>query len=169
MKNQVTEDDNYLPHEEESGWTAYLDGFSSSSNCNVDGSFMSSPSLVSDAAWYGSDNHMTHIKRLKIFKNPKRGKNNRRKFSCDDDLTDTASSPVNSPKVSNLRQMEMINQYQRVGDDHLAKGNFQDKQVGSNIALMTKIMEKNGEHNVVDLRQKGLCVVPMSAFIDYFQ
>lgn len=73
---------------EESGWTSYLEDFSCSN-----GSFVSSPSLVSDAAWNGSDS----IRRLN-FKNLKRSSNHR-KFSYDDDLEDTASSPVNSPKV----------------------------------------------------------------------
>ncbi|KAL0301811.1 UNVERIFIED_CONTAM: Vascular-related unknown protein 1 [Sesamum radiatum] len=101
-------------HDGESGWTAYLEDFS----CSNNGSFISSsssPSLVSDAAWNGSDtnnknNVVNHVRRLN-FKNLKKGSNHKR-YSCrdddNDDLEDTASSPVNSPKVIVVVLMIMI-------------------------------------------------------------
>ncbi|GFQ06286.1 hypothetical protein PHJA_002772600 [Phtheirospermum japonicum] len=153
----VTEDD-YDHVSEESGWTSILEDFS----CSNNGSFMSSPSLVSDAAWYGPDNNISHVKRLS-FKNLKRSNNNR-KHSCDGDLEDTASSPVNSPKISTLKQMEV--NYPRI-DDVAAAGNFLGKRAGStSFSELIETEEKNGKN--VDLRKRGLCVVPMSAFINYF-
>ncbi|KAI3465637.1 hypothetical protein Pfo_022300 [Paulownia fortunei] len=147
---------------EESGWTAYLEDFSCSN-----GSFVSSPSLVSDAAWNGSDN-ISQVRRLN-FKNLKRS--NHRKYSCDEDLEDTASSPVNSPKVSTLKQMEV--NYR--GIDDVAAGNFLGKQAGSNNFSELGTEDKNGKNVIdsrnidqyVDLRKRGLCVVPMSALMNY--
>ncbi|KAL3615269.1 hypothetical protein CASFOL_040930 [Castilleja foliolosa] len=157
----VTEEDNDGDDvSEESGWTAILEDFSN-------GSFISSPSLVSDAAWYGPDNNIGHVKRLS-FKNLKRTNNNNNhlKYSRDDvDLEDTASSPVNSPKISTLKQMEV--NYPRM-DDVAAAGNFLGNRGGStSFSDIIEIEEKNGKN--VDLLKRGLCVVPMSAFIDYFR
>lgn len=80
--------DKNINEEEESGWTKYLDDFS----CNND-SFISSSSMVSDAAWNGSSDT---IKKLNLNK-----LNRRRKYTYEynDSLEDTASSPVHSPKV----------------------------------------------------------------------
>lgn len=106
IKNQVFSNER-ADASEESGWTAYLEDFSlnqtkhSPSSCSLDS--FGSPSMVSDAAWNGSKNNQVgpcsslfgsqFPKRLN-FKNHRMSK----KISCDD-LEDTASSPVNSPKV----------------------------------------------------------------------
>ncbi|KAK4420534.1 Vascular-related protein 1 [Sesamum alatum] len=163
---------------EENGWTAYLQD----SSCANNGSFISSsPSLVSDAAWNGSDknnnnNNVNHVRRLN-FKNLKKGCNNHKRYSCgDDDLEDTASSPVNSPKVSSLKEMVEVN-YRRL-DDHVVAGNFLGKQSSSNNLSKVRGDEKNGKEFVesrkidddeyhVDLRKRGLCLVPMSALMNY--
>ncbi|KAG8364604.1 hypothetical protein BUALT_Bualt18G0014500 [Buddleja alternifolia] len=149
---------------EESGWTAYFEDFSCSK-----GSFISSPSLVSDAAWNGSDSNLNQIKRLN-FKNSK--KNKYRKYSCDDeDLEDTASSPVNSPKVSCMKQMEV--NHKRFDD--FAVGNFMGKQGGPSDFEERRADEKNGKNDIdnrnnkeyVDLKKRGLCLMPMSALGNY--
>ncbi|CAA0825076.1 Unknown protein [Striga hermonthica] len=176
-------DDNYVggDDEEESGWTAYLEDFSSSKS-NVNGSFImsSSPSMVSDAAWHGYSENMSQFVLLNQrlnFNNMKRSKCNNNinqpsKYysSSVDDLEDTASSPVNSPKVSSLKQMEMINR-QRV--DNVVAGDFLEKQAGSSIDSEDENnvvdSENTDHHQYVELRQKGLCLVPISAFIDYFR
>ncbi|KAK4386239.1 Vascular-related protein 1 [Sesamum angolense] len=160
--------------DEESGWTAYLEDFS----CSNNGSFISSsssPSLVSDAAWNGSDtnnknNVVNHVRRLN-FKNLKKGSNHKR-YSCrdddNDDLEDTASSPVNSPKVSSLKEMEV--NYRRLDD--VAAGNFLGKRGSWNNLSEVGGDEKNGKEGVesrkiVELRKRGLCLVPMSALMNY--
>lgn len=81
---------------EESGWTAYLEDFSNHREHSSSSSFDSS-SLVSDAAscaaWKNVHNNLKIPKRLNF-------KKTRTKIiSVDDSLEDTASSPVNSPKV----------------------------------------------------------------------
>ncbi|KAH6757197.1 hypothetical protein C2S53_020919 [Perilla frutescens var. hirtella] len=147
---------------EESGWTAYLEDFSCNNN-----SFMSSSSLVSDAAWNGSNS----IRRLKF--NKLNRSNNRRKYTYeyDDDLEDTASSPVNSPKVSTMKQMEV--NHRRIDD--VASCDFLGQQSSSN-NFMKHDREQRNTNNVIDnksvdeymeLRKRGLCVVPMSALMNY--
>ncbi|XP_011079014.1 uncharacterized protein LOC105162633 [Sesamum indicum] len=156
---------------EESGWTAYLEDFS----CSNNGSFISSsPSLVSDAAWNGSDttnnNVANHVRRLN-FKNLKKGSNHKR-YSCrdddNDDLEDTASSPVNSPKVSSLKEMEV--NYRRLDD--VAAANFLGK--GGRWNNMSEVggVEENEKEavestKIIELRKRGLCLVPMSALMNY--
>lgn len=82
---------------EESGWTKYLEDFSSYKGHDDSSSSFHSSSLVSDAAssaaWKNSNN-----KDLKVPKTLLGFKNTRAKI-IDDSLEDTASSPVNSPKV----------------------------------------------------------------------
>jgi hypothetical protein len=88
--------------QEESGWTTYFEDFSKGiepSYCSGGGS-----SLVSDAAsyaaWKFSQHHHNHVVASKL---PKKlcFKKTRSKIISDHDdpLEDTASSPVNSPKV----------------------------------------------------------------------
>lgn len=92
---------------EESGWTAYFEDLYSSDS--IEQSFPSSSSLVSDAASCAaskiSDRNIipacySSIEKSQI--NPKRlsfKKSRAREIHDDDPLEDTASSPVNSPKV----------------------------------------------------------------------
>lgn len=95
------------PPSEESGWTVYFDDFMASGNgessASPNGYCKESSSLVSDAASYaawkilGSEKPWTApaacFKKLN-FKKRKTGA-----VLEDDSLEDTASSPVNSPKV----------------------------------------------------------------------
>ncbi|KAL8511174.1 hypothetical protein ACS0TY_017847 [Phlomoides rotata] len=154
INNTIIDDDTAV-EEEESGWTAYLEDFSCSNGTSV----ISNPSLISDAAWNGSE---IMIRRLK--------RNNHRKYSYDDDLEDTASSPVNSPKVSSMKQMEV--NYMKSTDDIAASGNFLGKQAISN-NFWKQDREEREEKNVNDvksmdkLRERGLCLVPMSTLINY--
>lgn len=95
----------YSSDHEESGWTAYFQDFSNNNNNNIDikdhenileESFCTiSSSLVSDAASYAASkiDHDQTPKKLS-FK-----KTRAKEISQDDSLEDTASSPVNSPKV----------------------------------------------------------------------
>ncbi|KAL2474184.1 hypothetical protein Fot_49920 [Forsythia ovata] len=138
---------------EESGWTAYLEDFSSkqtkhsSSSCFMDS--FGSPSLVSDAAWNGSNNDQYKAcSSLGGSQLPKRlnFKNHRRTHKiCSDDLEDTASSPVNSPKGK------------QVGFD-----NSTETCERNNMNITD---ERNNEG--ADLKRKGLCLMPMSVFVNY--
>ncbi|XWS23003.1 hypothetical protein CRYUN_Cryun29cG0084100 [Craigia yunnanensis] len=106
---------------EESGWTAYFEDFSNNdhqqnSYCS---SFSCSSSLISDAAttaaaWKISHNNLhvfacssTCVASQKIPKKL-RFKKTRTKEICEgDSLEDTASSPVNSPKVSDSKSNDI--------------------------------------------------------------
>lgn len=94
-------------HQEESGWTTYLEDFSNQyrtthhedsdhqdkSSCSL---LDVSPSLVSDAAtdaFSGRSFPVNFPAKLKF------GRARTKKICEDDSLEDTASSPVNSPKV----------------------------------------------------------------------
>nr|GLL30397.1 uncharacterized protein LOC109163447 isoform X2 [Ipomoea trifida] len=121
---------------EESGWTDYLQDFSVGNHRDNDDenddSFNGGASLLSDAASHPAWKH--------INKNPSSSPCpysslpasqalNRLNFKkavirpntklSDPDLEDTASSPVNSPKVSSLKQME--NNYRR---QEINSGNY---------------------------------------------
>jgi hypothetical protein len=95
------ENTTYQP--EESGWTSYFDDLSK----DIEQSYCSSSSLggsslVSDAAscaaWKFS--HKNHIRNSQNLSKKLSFKKTRTKqISEDDPLEDTASSPVNSPKV----------------------------------------------------------------------
>ncbi|KAH7576761.1 hypothetical protein JRO89_XS01G0142300 [Xanthoceras sorbifolium] len=110
--------------DQESGWTAYFDDFSNHRENSFCSSYIDSSSLVSDAAYSGAAwNHLPHNNHhhhhlitacssiggsQKIPKKLKFMKKTRTKEICEDDsLEDTASSPVNSPKVSDLEPIDM--------------------------------------------------------------
>ncbi|KAJ4730016.1 putative CTD small phosphatase-like protein 2 [Melia azedarach] len=151
------------PVEEESGWTAYFEDFSS--NNNRENSYCSSfcsPSLVSDAAscaaWKLSEKH--HLPDCSsIPKKLKFKKTRTEQIWFDDSLEDTASSPVNSPKVSDLKLIDMN---PRKTDDHMysslgkgvASSELQPKERSINFNI--------GKNDCADLKRRGLCLVPLS-------
>lgn len=90
--------------DEESGWTTYLEDFSMqqrennySSSSDYDNNSFGSPSLLSDAASHAAWKQNSQSPFLKRLNLKKQKRNNK---ISDPDLEDTASSPVNSPKVS---------------------------------------------------------------------
>ncbi|XP_009765220.1 vascular-related unknown protein 1-like [Nicotiana sylvestris] len=142
-------------NQEESGWTTYLDDFSlmnqrenRSSNSEDD-----CPSLLSDAA--------SHVKRLNL-------KKSRNKKISDPDLEDTASSPVNSPKVSSFKQMDI--NYRRTENN---SGNFlgnerSSRQIIQEMQNVERGHSISSENNgYTDLKKKGLCLVPLSMFVNH--
>ncbi|XP_016510657.1 vascular-related unknown protein 1-like [Nicotiana tabacum] len=145
-------------NQEESGWTTYLDDFSlmnqreNRSSNSEDDSF-GNPSLLSDAA--------SHVKRLNL-------KKPRNKKISDPDLEDTASSPVNSPKVSSFKQMDI--NYRRTENN---SGNFLGNE-GSSRQIIQEMQNVERGHSIsfenngyTDLKKKGLCLVPLSMFVNY--
>ncbi|XP_013626693.1 PREDICTED: uncharacterized protein LOC106332746 isoform X2 [Brassica oleracea var. oleracea] len=142
--------------QEESGWTTYLEDFSNQyrthhedndhqdkSSCSI---LDASPSLVSDAAtdaFSGRSFPVNFPVKLKF------GKARTKKICEDDSLEDTASSPVNSPK-GNMRGM----------GDHQIQIQEGDEQ---KLTMMRNLREGNNSNsNNMDLRTRGLCVVPIS-------
>ncbi|XP_013746743.2 vascular-related unknown protein 1-like isoform X2 [Brassica napus] len=148
-------------HQEESGWTTYLEDFSKQyrnhredsdhqdkSSCSLLGV---SPSLVSDAA---TDAFSGKSFSVKFSAKLKFGKARTKKICEDDSLEDTASSPVNSPK-RNTRGME----------DHQIQIQEAD---GQNMSMRGNLREGNNiNDNNMDLRSRGLCVVPISTLANF--
>lgn len=187
--------------EEESGWTAYLQDFSNAdrqedSFCNS--SFYGS-SMVSDAAtgaaWKTTigHHHQQHASLLAACSSiggqpnlPKKlrfKKTRTKEISDDDSLEDTASSPVNSPKVSDLEQVEMntrraydhhmnssLGKKKKGGgkasphhdsDDHEQRRDDGDDDDDDDEQSKMNFDDKN------NLKRRGLCLVPMSMLVNY--
>ncbi|XP_042041513.1 vascular-related unknown protein 1-like isoform X1 [Salvia splendens] len=147
--------DKNIEEEEESGWTQYLEDFS----CNRD-SFISSSSMVSDAAWNGSSDT---IKQLNLKKLNRRRKNT---YEYDDALEDTASSPVHSPKVSTMmKQMEVNHRKMDEGQQSNSKNFLKPEREERNTKNI--VIDNETSDQYMELRKRGLCLVPMSALINY--
>ncbi|XP_042041515.1 vascular-related unknown protein 1-like isoform X2 [Salvia splendens] len=144
--------DKNIEEEEESGWTQYLEDFS----CNRD-SFISSSSMVSDAAWNGSSDT---IKQLNLKKLNRRRKNT---YEYDDALEDTASSPVHSPKVSTMMKQMEVNH--RKMDESNSKNFLKPEREERNTKNI--VIDNETSDQYMELRKRGLCLVPMSALINY--
>ncbi|XP_016579431.1 vascular-related unknown protein 4 isoform X2 [Capsicum annuum] len=161
--------------QEESGWTTYLEDFSMENNYNRENSIccedddddddsFGSPSLLSDAAshavWknFGDTNINNNqvvinsnspnmstggspfLKRLNL-------KKPRNKKISDPDLEDTASSPVNSPKG-------------------FEGGSRQAQQMETVEGNSTRYFDEKNK-SYMDLKKKGLCLVPLSMLVNY--
>ncbi|CAJ2660328.1 unnamed protein product [Trifolium pratense] len=157
---------------EESGWTSYFDDFSK----NIEPSYCSSSSLggsslVSDAAscaaWKFS--HKNHIRNSQnLSKKLSLKKTRTKQISQDDPLEDTASSPVNSPKVSDMNPREMIS---RKIDDQQdgSRGKGFNSEHFSELETNDCDMNFNGKNiDCTDLKKRGLCLVPMSMLVNYY-
>ncbi|CAA3000597.1 Hypothetical predicted protein [Olea europaea subsp. europaea] len=149
---------------EESGWTTYLEDFAYSQNSYSMDSFRS-PSLVSDAAWNGPNNNdqviqcpsfaVSQFPRRLNFKNT-----DSKKFSCDD-LEDTASSPVNSPKISSLKPRNVnykrseggSNNFSIQGTDERDEMNFADG--------------RSGEY--MEQKKREFCLVPVAVLMNHLR
>ncbi|TMW80766.1 hypothetical protein EJD97_015433 [Solanum chilense] len=79
----------------------------------------------------------------------------------DDDLEDTASSPVNSPKVSYMNEL-CTNSQKGKSSASIFEGR------GNNISgqqMMTSgLNNSTKENDSTQLKKKGLCLVPISMF-----
>jgi hypothetical protein len=166
-------------HQEESGWTTILEDYSNQnrthyeesdrdkSSCSLLGV---SPSLVSDAATEGRSIPVNFPAKLKF------GRARTKKICEDDSLEDTASSPVNSPKVS---QFEHIQTPPRKIEDYVSSSfamenmrRMGDHQIqmqegdAQKMTMMRNLREGNNNNNM-DLRSRGLCVVPISMLANF--
>ncbi|CAI8616089.1 unnamed protein product [Vicia faba] len=158
--------------QEESGWTAYFDDFSKGiepSYCSGGGS-----SLVSDAAscaaWKLSHHH-NHLVSSKLPKKLCFKKTRSKIISDDDPLEDTASSPLNSPKVRDLSPNEIAS---KKIDDQLQAGSMGKGLTSSHnrselLQMDDKIGFEFNEKNIdcIELKKRGLCLVPLSLLVNY--
>ncbi|XP_020224761.1 vascular-related unknown protein 1 [Cajanus cajan] len=165
---------------EESGWTSYFEEFSLGMEQQSYYSSLGGSSLVSDAAssaaWKLSHDHNDYLvsnsafgvrdspnvlKRKLCFK-----KTRTQQISDDDSLEDTASSPVNSPKLGDLKVSKIDDQID--GSTSGGKGfkpeNYPKLQTDD---CDINFNENNKECNT-DLKKKGLCLVPLSMLVNYY-
>ncbi|KAK2370240.1 hypothetical protein P8452_57595 [Trifolium repens] len=164
------ENTTYQP--EESGWTSYFDDLSK----DIEQSYCSSSSLggsslVSDAAscaaWKFS--HKNHIRNSQnLSKKLSLKKTRTKQISQDDPLEDTASSPVNSPKVSDMNPREMISR--KIGDQQDGSRDMAyTSEYYSKLETNDCDMNFNGKNiECTNLKKRGLCLVPMSMLVKYY-
>ncbi|XP_028785646.1 vascular-related unknown protein 1 [Neltuma alba] len=158
-----------LSSSEESGWTSYLQDFSNDSCFSVGGSSLLSDAASSAACKFSHPHHLPHKLTFK--------KTRTKQISQDDPLEDTASSPVNSPKVGDLQPTEtssrkvddqtdvaasMAKEFR--GAEHYPESEIDDddddKQPGN--------LKKKSAIHCTDLKKRGLCLVPLSMLVHYF-
>ncbi|KAJ1418144.1 hypothetical protein SESBI_16103 [Sesbania bispinosa] len=177
MSGRANDNPNYP---EESGWTSYFEDFSK----GMEPSYCSSlggSSLVSDAAscaaWkFSHQNHDVSCSsvRVKDSSNPSKKlclkKTRAKQILEDDPLEDTASSPVNSPKVRDLNPTELISR--KIDDDDQLDGSmgkgFESEHYQK---LQTDDCDFNFNGNNIEcteLKKRGLCLVPLSMFVNYY-
>ncbi|KAF3443711.1 hypothetical protein FNV43_RR13401 [Rhamnella rubrinervis] len=187
--------DSKATSEEESGWTAYFQDLSEHHHQEqheeqslVSSCFAATSSMVSDAAshaaWRNSrGGRQNHVGATGEFGSPKTPirlsfkKTRTKQISAhDDSLEDTASSPVNSPKIGDLRQIDHMNPRRNTFDQHndisTGKGGISEnsevhcdheEERSNNMGL-----KNNGKKETcIDLKRRGLCLVPMSMLVNY--
>ncbi|CAK9169467.1 unnamed protein product [Ilex paraguariensis] len=166
--------------EEESGWTAYFEDFIANQREHSSNSeTFINPSFVSDAAsyvpWNVISNNNQELACPSMVasppKNPKKlnfKKTRSKEIFYDDSLEDTASSPVNSPKVDSLKQMDM-NQGGTCDNIESAMGKVGGYGDYSELQADERdVMNFEGKSNdSMDLKKSGLCLVPWSMLVNY--
>ncbi|KAH7859449.1 hypothetical protein Vadar_001202 [Vaccinium darrowii] len=182
--------------EEESGWTSYFEDFLAKQRGEQDQNStttffhddhdqsLCSPSLLSDAASCAplktenrnpvpinspilEDGPKKMIHKAASFKKITRT----REISHDDSLEDTASSPIDSPKVYSWKQMD-INPRKRE-DNNGNESSSLGKGGGSNCSEIQReghhemIIEGNNNGYSELMKKRGLCLVPLSLLLNY--
>ncbi|RDY08000.1 hypothetical protein CR513_07818, partial [Mucuna pruriens] len=159
--------------DEESGWTSYLEDFSKGMEQQSYCSSLGGSSLVSDAAscaaWKLSHhNHLVSYPSVRVRDSSNASKKKlcfkktrTQQISDDDSLEDTASSPVNSPKVGDLKVSSKID-HQLDGSTSRGKG-FNSEHCPK---LQSDECDINFDGSNIEcntgLKKKGLCLVPLS-------
>ncbi|CAI9090299.1 OLC1v1025047C1 [Oldenlandia corymbosa var. corymbosa] len=168
----------FVGSEEESGWTKYLKDFSSSDNNDQQREKSSysngiSPSMVSDAASPSYRHHATlsniwafnkeevnlafstvsgqHFPKKLNVKQPRN-----KKYFLDHDLEDTASSPVNSPRVSGVKHTNDVD------DGVMHDGIFLGKKSGH-----APQFQANEKGSIINVELASQVAVPISTFPNY--
>ncbi|XP_050219652.1 vascular-related unknown protein 1-like [Mercurialis annua] len=170
MNTIVVSDDNSF---EESGWTMYIDDFNAMNKNNnennsslcFDDETICSSDLISDAASLILKNSNGDIENKSVsFK-----KRKMKVFAIDDSLEDTASSPVNSPKVCDIMKQPFTKTSKhKEMDISQVKGN-------NNIASSDEVVDERSnlgftgrESENTELKKRGFCLVPLSVVVNYF-
>nr|CAD1819253.1 unnamed protein product [Ananas comosus var. bracteatus] len=135
---------------EESSWTMYIEEFIMASEMEISSSIdgaLESSSIISDAS---CNKIKLMLKKRKMWG----------KLEDDDPLEDTASSPVNSPKVCDVNKMKK--------DDRRMM--FQEEEVGCGKDMVDELgIVGSTTNECTELKKMGLCVVPLSLFLDHVE
>ncbi|XP_071723203.1 vascular-related unknown protein 1-like [Rutidosis leptorrhynchoides] len=152
---------------EESGWTSYFEDFTQRNLLQEEDhdheNDVSSHSFVSDAsnssvAWKILQ-HNNHNQLISTPNNLRLLKRNRVNDN-DDSLQDTASSPLNSPKV---RDLEEVDSSRKKIESHM--NIFLGKEFSTN----NKSNSEGENTSCTELKRRGLCLVPMSMLENYLR
>ncbi|CAL9135840.1 unnamed protein product [Musa textilis] len=155
---------------EESGWTLYFEDFMASEERKAAGGFsfgaVCGSSMISDAAscvaWKPSSASLQlseNYRKLSLKK--------RKGLLHDDSLEDTASSPVNSPKVTTTTSFHLILYFLSCRDSLVSEddaGNTNGLKLNQTLNGFG-FVEKTDECR--ELKKRGLCLVPLSMLVDY--
>ncbi|KAI6687448.1 hypothetical protein NL676_024276 [Syzygium grande] len=148
---------------QESSWTPYFVDFlmngQEKNDCST--GYDGSSSVVSDAATSVVKKSIKidqagSCKRLSFKK--------RRKGLIDDALEDTASSPVNSPKVCGTQKTMESCPGQK--EDKLSKDDATTSGQRDEISIDLGYVGRGGS-NFSELKKRGLCLVPLSMMVKY--
>ncbi|CAL9243585.1 unnamed protein product [Arabidopsis halleri] len=141
---------------EESSWTMYFEDFFEVPSSIVDVGDCSSSS-VSDAASFVATNKTIHVSKQEGSNlDIKRTRNREIPFGRHRDLEDTASSPSHSPNIYRMINPQDNNTRHGggiVGDD---TNNEKRESAGQNQGGLS-----------IDLKEKGLCLVPLSIVTNF--
>ncbi|CAL4996474.1 unnamed protein product [Urochloa decumbens] len=166
---------------EESGWTSYINYFMETQRRQKEASSAANPSTDDDvgrrsttecsAGGCGVGGGFTRLpalvepsmvpRRLSLKEDWRRKK----KVLYDESLEDTATSPISSPKLIELRGSDGTHQKKENSCDEIShsKKNTAGDVNGATTTTDTTIKE-DGAYDNNELRKKGLCLVPVSAF-----
>ncbi|KAF9589090.1 hypothetical protein IFM89_018821 [Coptis chinensis] len=158
---------------EESGWTGYFDDFFTNNreHSGYSSAGFVSTSLVSDAASCNtglkfSDDDCVDRSMLGHDRSSKKLSFKRRRSKevhLDDDLEDTASSPVNSPKVSDMNPRKKDGNIDNFKSESTS-GHTSELQSNERNELGFGV---NRENEYTELQKRGLCLVPLSMLVNY--
>ncbi|KAM7504144.1 hypothetical protein LguiB_003048 [Lonicera macranthoides] len=158
---------------EESSWTFYFedflcDNYNDNDDVDYDQQTNCNNSMVSDAESSAvkkvGDNGFcwdTNCKKLSFKKRKTKGA-----IVVDDALEDTASSPVNSPKVGYFNQPDTNRKEKEIMDISQEKGDICGVLPADERSHKFGIDGGDGDHT--ELKKRGLCLVPLSTLANYF-
>ncbi|KAL1206504.1 Vascular-related protein 4 [Cardamine amara subsp. amara] len=147
---------------EESSWTMYFEDFFEASSSIVDVGDCIPSSSVSDAASFVAPKKTLHVSKQERpnytnkFDMIKRTRNREIPFGRHHDLEDTASSPSRSPNVYSM--MNLLGNNSRHGDGIVGDDIIDEKRESA-------VQNQGGLS--VDLKGKGLCLVPLSMVTNF--
>ncbi|MCD9638361.1 hypothetical protein HAX54_022261 [Datura stramonium] len=158
FSNYSAKNSNY-DSQEESSWTFYFQDFMSNNNNNYNeqNSLCSDELLINKNGVLDTNENNSNSNKFVFKKRKMKGAAR----EVDDDLQDTASSPVNSPKVSYMNELCISSQKGKSSAGILeGKG----KNTSGQQMMTSGLNNSTKENDCTELKKKGLCLVPISMF-----